>query len=54
MFPVQIFSVSSEPKLKDRMIVNDIWHKNIGKKEGGRGKREKGKKDGYKSEGKGR
>ena len=25
MFPVQIFSVSSEPKLKDRMIVNDIY-----------------------------
>ena len=50
MFPVQIFSVCSEPKLKERMIVNDIRHNNIGKVRRGL----KGKKDGYKSEGKGR
>ena len=28
---VQIFSVCSEPKLKDGTIVNDIRHNNIGK-----------------------
>ena len=52
MFPVQIFSVCSEPKLKERMIVNDIRHNNIGKVRRGGGL--KGKKDGKGSEGKGR